>query len=53
MSDYDKSMCVHLICNQSVLNYNILQVMNTMALSYPWADSLDIIALHLVKNCEG
>ena len=37
MSDYDKSMYVQLILNQSTVTYNKLG-MNPMGLSAPWAD---------------
>ena len=38
MYDDDKSMDVHSICDQSVVNYNILQFLKPMVLSFPWAD---------------
>ena len=53
MSDDDKSMDVHLICNQHVVTSDKLQGMNTMGISVPWDDSLDIIALYPVKKYKG
>ena len=38
MYDDDKSMDVHSIFNQSVVNYNTLQFLKPMVLSFPWAD---------------
>ena len=50
MSDDDKSMNDRLICNQCLATYNKLRSMNPIGLSSPWAESLQIIALHPVKN---
>ena len=50
MSDGDKSMIVHLICNQHVVTWNKFLGMNPMGLSDTWADSIDIIALRLVTT---
>ena len=46
-------MYIQFICNQRVVTYNKLQGIKPMVLSAPWANSLDIIALHPVKKCRG
>ena len=50
MSDDDKLMDFQFICNQHVVTYNKLQVMNPMLLSAPWADSLDMISVRSVRK---
>ena len=52
MSDDDKSIYDQLICNQRVVTYKKIRGMNSMNLSSPWADSLDIIAFCPVKNAR-
>ena len=53
MSDDDKSMDVHLICNQRLVTYNKYQGVNLMGLSSPWDNSLEITCLYTVKRCNG
>ena len=52
MSDYDKSMYLQFICNQRVVNCNKFLYVNSMGLSAPWYDFLDIISMHPVKKCK-
>ena len=53
MYDDDKSTDVQLICNLRVVTYNKLRGINQMGLIVPWANSLDIIALHPVEKFRG
>ena len=54
MYDEDKSMEVHLICNQSVGTKKTLRGINPVVLSAPWADSIGIIDFQTLKiNCKG
>ena len=46
-------MGVQLVCNQRVMTYNKFQGINPMGLSAPWTYSLEIIALHPVKEIQG
>ena len=52
MSDYNKSMDVQLTCNQRVVNYNKLRVMNPMGFNGHWPNYLEIIDLHTLKKCK-
>ena len=46
-------MDVQLICNEGVVTYNKFLRINPMGPIFPYDDSLNIIALHPVKNARG